>query len=111
MVGQKNGVSALGLQHVLGLSRYETAWTIAHKMRKAMVNPSREQLSGVVEVDETYAGGVERGTGATRRRVVTKAIVAIALKVTEPKGFGRVRLRRAPDVTAASLVPFVTDTI
>src|SRR3989338_3489021 len=60
---QKNGVSALGLKRVLGLGSYETAWTWLHKLRRAMVRPGREQLSGEGEVDETFVGGVEEGGG------------------------------------------------
>lgn len=52
---QKNGASALGLQRVLGLGSYETAWTWLHKLRRAMVRPGRDQLSGEVEADETPA--------------------------------------------------------
>ena len=51
VTSQKNGVSALGLQRVLGLGSYETAWTWLHKLRRAMVRPGRERLSGTVEVD------------------------------------------------------------
>jgi hypothetical protein len=57
IVGQKNGVSAKGLQRVLGVTRYETIWIWLHKLRIAMVRPGRERLSGTVEVDETYIGG------------------------------------------------------
>jgi hypothetical protein len=59
VVNQKNGVSALGLQHVLGLGSYQTAWAWLHKLRRAMVRPGREQLGGAVEVDETLVGGVK----------------------------------------------------
>ena len=58
---QKTGASALGLQRVLGLNRYETAWTWLHKMRRAMVRPGRDLLAGTVEVDESYWGGLEEG--------------------------------------------------
>ena len=61
VTSQKNGVSALGLQRVLGLGSYETAWTWLHKLRRAMVRPGRDCLSGTVEVDETYVGGPEEG--------------------------------------------------
>jgi hypothetical protein len=56
VVNQKQGVSALGLQRVLGLGSYETAWTWLHKLRRAMVVPGRELLAGAVEIDETYVG-------------------------------------------------------
>jgi hypothetical protein len=56
VTNQKHGVSALGLQRVLGLGSYRTAWTWLHKLRHAMVRPGRDRLSGTVEVDETYIG-------------------------------------------------------
>ena len=58
---QKHGVSALGVQRILGLGSYQTAWTWLHKLRRAMVRPGRDLLSGEVEVDETYLGGREVG--------------------------------------------------
>ena len=54
LTNQKQGVSALGLQRVLGLGSYQTAWTMLHRFRKAMVRPERDRLKGYVEVDETY---------------------------------------------------------
>ena len=62
VVSQKNGASALGLQRVLGLGSYRTAWTWLHKLRRAMVRPGRDRVSVEVEVDETIVGGVEPGT-------------------------------------------------
>ncbi len=109
VTNQKVGVSALGLQRVLGLGSYQTAWTWLHKMRRAMVRPGRDRLRGSVEVDETYVGGVEEGVHG--RETHTKSIVAIAVEVLSPKGFGRVRLRKVPDVSGASLVGFVRDVI
>jgi transposase-like protein len=75
------------------------------KLRSAMVRPARERLSGMVEVDETYVGGIEQGKPG--RSTERKFIVVIAIELLDPKGFGRVRLRRANDVSSASLIPFV----
>ena len=50
---QKHGMSALGLQRVLGLGSYQTAWTMLHKLRRAMVRPERDRLSGLVEIDDS----------------------------------------------------------
>ena len=61
VTSQKNGVSAQGLQRVLGFGSYETAWAWMHKLRRAMVRPDRDLLSGIVEVDETFVGGVSSG--------------------------------------------------
>jgi transposase-like protein len=105
----KQGASALGLQRTLGLGSYQTAWSMLHKLRTAMVRPHRERLSGTVEVDETLVGGIahgKRGRGAAR-----KSIVVIAVEVLEPKGFGRIRMRHVPDATGASLCPFVEEVV
>ena len=108
VTSQKHGASALGLQRVLGLGSYQTAWAWLHKLRRAMVRPGREQLRGAIEVDETYVGGSEMG-GKRGRGSENKAIVVIAVEMLSPKGFGRVRMRRVPDVSGTSLVPFVCD--
>ena len=60
LTNQKQGVSALGLQRVLGLGSYQTAWTMLHRFRRAMVRPDRERLTGSVEVDETYLAITDR---------------------------------------------------
>jgi ISXO2-like transposase domain/Transposase zinc-ribbon domain len=106
---QKHGLSALGLQRALGLGSYQTAWMILHRFRVAMVRPGRERLTGRVEVDETYVGGAENGV--VGRETETKSRVAIAVEVQEPKGFGRIRLQRIPDVSKASLIGFVTSAV
>jgi ISXO2-like transposase domain len=93
---QKNGVSALGLQRELGLGSYETAWTWLHKLRRAMVRPGRDLLSGTIEVDETYVGGPEQGTRG--RETESKAIVAIAVE-KNGRGLGRIRLQQIGDVS------------
>lgn len=109
VVSQKNGASALGLQHVLGLGSYRTAWTWLHKLRRAMVRPGRDRLSGIVEVDETLVGGVEPGGG--RRQVgKKKALVVIAAEV-RGRGTGRIRMRRVAGSSAESLLPFVQDAV
>jgi len=110
VTSQKDGASALGLKRVLGLGSYQTAWTWLHKLRHAMVRAGRDKLCGRVEVDETYVGG--RDVGHKRGRgSESKEIVVIAIEVHSPKGFGRVRMRRIPDVSGASLVPFVCDVV
>lgn len=105
ITSQKNGVSALGLQRVLGMGSYQTAWSWAHKLRRAMVRPEREMLSGMVEVDETYVGASERGVDG--RHVDSKAIVVIAVELLDPKGFGRIRLARVPEASQVQLCGFV----
>lgn len=109
MTSQKHGISALGLQRALGLGSYQTAWAMLHRFRVAMVRPGRERLSGHVEVDEAYVGGVEERVHG--RQTETNAIVAIAVEIENPKGCGRIRLASVPDVSKESLLPFVDDAI
>ncbi len=101
----KNGASALGLQRLLGLGSYETAWAWLHKLRRAMVIPGRDLLHGDVEVDETYVGGEEPGLRGGRARG-KKVLVAIAVEC-RGRGSGRVRLSRIPDVSRTSLHGFI----
>ena len=114
LTNQKQGVSALGLQRVLGLGSYETAWAMLHRFRRAMVRPGRDRLHGVVEVDETYLALTDREAPASsqgRKSNTSKILVAVAVELLEPKGFGRIRLRRIPRDSAAHVIPFVQDSI
>mgnify|MGYP001589066953 FL=1 len=108
VTNQKTGVSALGLQRLLGLRSYKTAWTWLHKLRRGMVQPGRDRLTGYVEVDEAYVGGVHPGRPG--RQTETKALVAVAVEI-EGRRLGRIRLRRLPDASAESLMTFVQDVI
>ena len=108
MVAQKNGVSAAGLQRVLGLGSYRTAWTWLHKFRRLMVFPNREKLSGKVEIDETLVGG--KRAGKRGRGAEGKSLVVIAIEIVE-KGTGRVRMSLIPDASKKSLGKFITENI
>jgi len=109
VTSQKNGTSALGLQRVLGIGSYKTAWTWLHKLRVAMVRPGRDKLKGIVEVDETYIGGIEsenkrgRGTG-------NKTLVAVAVEI-DGKKLGRVRFGVIPDASSESLKEFLLKSV
>lgn len=108
VVNQKNGVSALGVQRVLGLGSYRTAWRWLHKLRRAMVRPGRDRLSGTVEVDETYVGG-ER-SGKRGRGAEGKTLVLIAAQVVEAK-IGRIRLARIANASGSVLVEAVSRSV
>jgi transposase-like protein len=108
ITSQKNGASAIGLQRVLGLGSYDTAWTWLHKLRRAMVRPGRERLSGCVEVDETFYGGEEEGVRG--RQTQKKSWIIIAAQ-EDGGGIGRIRMRRIPDASAESLMPFIQETV
>ena len=104
MTSQKQGVSALGLQRVLGLTRYETVWKWLHKLRHAMVRPGRDRIGGIIELDEIYIGGAK--TGKRGRGAIGKTLVVVAAQ-EDGKRIGRIRLHCVSDASAASLMPAV----
>ena len=108
VTSQKNGISALSLQRVLGLGSYKNAWTLLHKLRRAMVRPGRERLQGVVEVDEAYWGGEE--SGVRGRQSITKALIVVAAEA-DGQSIGRIRLRYIPDTNRATLHGFIQQSI
>jgi len=114
LTNQKQGVSALGLQRVLGLGSYQTAWTMLHRFRRAMVRPGRDKLKGQVEVDETFLAIGDRQkpiVAKARKSRTRKVLVVLAVEILQPKGFGRIRLRRIDDDSAACVIPFVQEVI
>ena len=105
---QKNGVSALGLQRVLGFGSYETAWAWLHKLRRAMVRPDRDRLAGVVEVDQSFLGGRAAGQlGAATDKVP----VMIAVERVDQRRIGRIRLEVAEAPGTLELVDFACDVV
>ena len=102
------GISALQLMKQLGIGSYRTALYLCRRLRRAMVNPLREPLKGVVEVDDTYVGGP--GKKHPGRYLGKKVPVVVAV---ENRGdhTGRIRLGVVPDVTQASLHPFICKNI
>lgn len=114
ITNQKHGISALGLQRVLGLGSYETAWTMLHRLRRAMVRPGRDLLRGEVEVDESYLSITDRKNPLSpvgRKSNTSKVMVAIAVEMLQPKGLGRIRIQQIPEGNYENLMPFITDSI
>ena len=108
VTSQKNGVSAVGLQQALGFGSYETAWAWLHKLRRAMVRPERDLLSGVVEVDQSFLGGRSTGKlGASS----DKAPIMIAVERNDWDRLGRVRLEVADTPGSLELVDFAREVI
>jgi transposase-like protein len=112
ITNQKYGANALGLKRLLGFGSYNTAWQWLHKLRRAMVRPNRDKLSGIVEVDETYVGGAKPGKRG--RGAAGKALVGIAVEINESDDeqvLGRIRLRHLEDASGDSLIAFIQDMI
>ena len=111
MTTDTRGVSALLLQRQLGLRRYETAWLMLHKLRRAMVNAAREPLHGAVEVDDTWIGGQQPGLRGSRQLKGRRAALVLVAVEKRGHGSGRVRLAVIPDVKAATLTAFLTQNV
>ena len=124
LTSQTPGISAVQFQRQLGLSCYETAFQILHKLRVGMVRPDQDRIGGNpgehVEADETYVGGRTRGKG---RGVHDMVLVAGAVEVRQRKRTGslnkrktgryagRVRLSVVPDRSAKSLGGFIESAV
>lgn len=109
VVSQKNGASAKGIQRILELGSYQTAWAWLHKLRRAMVRPGRDRLVGTVEMDETYVGGEKPGKRG--RGALGKVLVAVAVQDKGEEGIGRIRLAVVPDASQVTLSGFAKETV
>jgi transposase-like protein len=108
VTNQKYGASALGMQRILGLGSYHTAWHWLHKLRRAMVRPGRDRLAGTVEVDETFIGGErpgKRGRGAAGKTLVVIAAQADGTRI------GRIRLARVASASGNHLERAVSQAV
>jgi len=103
ITSQKNGMSAQSLQRVLGFGSYETAWAWLQKLRRAMVRPERELLSGVVELDEVFIGNESRGRAGG---VKDHTAAMVAVESVPGRKLGRVRIEVAQTARSADILKF-----
>ncbi len=108
MTTDKRGVSALLIQRQLGLRRYETAWMMLHKLRRAMVNDAREPLRGSVEIDDTWVGGTQAGIRGSRQLKGRRAALVLAAVEKRGTSSGRIRMAVIPDFKATTINDFLT---
>jgi transposase-like protein len=111
MTTDKRGVSALLLQRHLGLSCYETAWMLLHKLRRAMVSVTREPLYGEVEVDDTWIGGEQAGLRGSRQLKGRRAALVLVAVERRGRGSGRVRMRVIPDFKGSTIIAFLHENV
>ena len=109
VVSQKNGASAKGVQRILELGSYQTAWAWLHKLRRAMVRPGRDRLDGTVEMDETYVGGEKPGKRG--RGALGKTLVVVAVQDKGKQGIGRLRMGVVSDASQETLSGFASQTV
>ena len=111
MTTDKRGISALLLQRQLALRRYETAWMMLHKFRRAMINLSREPLQGDVEVDDTWIGGPQAGLLGSRQLKGRKAALVLVAVEKRGNGTGRARMAVIPDFKSTTLLAFLKQNV
>ena len=105
MLNAKKGISAAQLQRDLGIGGYKTAWYLNHRIRESMKEVSPTPLGGIVEIDETYVGGVVRGKGAKFAKKQKKVVVGAV-----ERG-GELRLQHVPDAKIETISGFVKATL
>ena len=111
MTIDRRGVSALLLQRQLGLTCYETAWMMLHKLRRAMVNTAREPLRGEVELDDTWGGGEQAGLRGSRQLKDRRAALVLVAVEKRGRASGRTRMRVIPDFKAATIRSFLSQNV
>lgn len=102
VVSQKNGISALGLAHALGIKREMTVWQLLKKIRSNMIRTSTDLLTGTVEIDEVFIGGIKKGVRG--RGAQGKVLVLVAVEDKDGKEIGRIRIVTIPDAKAETLL-------
>jgi len=108
IVSQKTGASAQNLKESMGFGSYQTTWSWLHKLRRAMIRPGRDKLQGIIEIDETFIGGMhegKRGRGANGKTLVVVATECLGKKC------GRVRFQCIPVASEECLLAFINDYI
>jgi transposase-like protein len=111
MTTDKRGISALLLQRQLGLQRYETAWMMLHKLRRAMVNAAREPLRGEVEIDDTWIGGTQAGLRGSRQLKGRRAALVLVAVEKRGQASGRVRMAVIPDFKTTTFNDFIKQNV
>jgi transposase-like protein len=104
----KKGISACQIQRTLGIGSYKTAWYLCHRIRAAMVQVDKPMLDGKLEMDETYVGGIKKGSKAkgTSGRGTEKEIV-IGIRQRN----GELRMFHASDVKAKTIARFIKENV
>lgn len=109
MVSQKQGVSALGMSRSLGIKRQKTGWELLSTIRSSMSQKGKEKLSGLVEVDETFVGGIHKGKRG--RGALGKALVLVAVEDKGKPKIGRIRMQIIEDATSINVLKSIEDMI
>jgi transposase-like protein len=112
----KNGISSYEMARDLGVTQ-KTAWFMDHRIRLAMKTGSFLKMSGEVEADETFIGGLAKNMHKDRREKTIKGTggsgKAAVLGIVERGDFGKSRIKAAhiPNVRASTLQPAIRSAV
>jgi len=112
LANSKNGVSSHELGRALGVTQ-KTAWFMLHRIREAMRSGSFDKLNGIVEVDETYVGGIAKNMHAKDRaeRITGGGGVDKTAVIGALQRGGEVRAEIITDLSANGLQGYVRQNV
>ena len=97
MLNAKKGIGAKQLQRDLGIGGYKTAWYLNHRIRESMLEADAPKLDGIVEIDETYIGGKQKGKGVYYGKKHKQTVMGIRQRK------GGLRFQHVADAKAKTL--------
>ncbi len=107
----KNGISALQIQKQLSIKSYQTAWTMLHKIRNAMIKRNqRYKLTGLIELDEAYLGQ-KKQTGKRGRGSENKSKVLAAIEVPNNNNPRFAFLKKVEDISSSKILDEISQSI
>lgn len=104
LVEARKGISANQVKRTLGIS-YKTAWYLCHRIRKAMAGAHKPMLDGVLELDETYVGGQNRGRGREAKMENKQVVFGIRQRD------GELRFFHAEDAKSGTLAKYIKENV
>jgi transposase-like protein len=103
MLNARNGISAKQLQRDLGIGGYKTAWYLNHRIREVMAEGDIPKLGGIVEIDETYVGGKQKGKGVYYGKKQKQVVVGVRQRK------GPLRFIHTKDAKASTLKAIIEE--